>query len=104
MSFIRHGRTFDGAFLTPDSIKTEAGVYIIWERCLPGDTWRALDVGEAGILRDRLKTHDRSDQWAQACKGAIYYSATYTPDLTDEQRRALERAIRLAEKPCCGER
>ena len=102
-SFYFYGRIFDGRYLTSLSLKSEAGVYVIWEFCAP-DQWRVLDVGESDRVQSRLRNHEREEQWSRACMGTLYFSATYTPDLTPEQRKALEHQIRLTEKPCCGER
>ena len=79
-----------------------AGVYVIW--CKDGDKWTVLDVGESDNVRDRVSDHDRADCWEQNCTGTIYYAATYTPDLNEDERRVIEQEIRDSEDPPCGER
>ena len=102
MSFESWGYEFDGAYSSPDHLQPTAGVYVIW--CGDGDSWTVLDVGESDNVRDRVSDHDRADCWAEHCTGIIYYSATYTPDLDEDERRAIEQEIRDSEDPPCGER
>ena len=93
---------FDGAYLSPDNLKPQAGVYVVWGK--NAETWTVLDVGEAVDVRARLKNHDRQGDWEQCRKGTFYYAATYTPGLSDMKRRAIEKAIRVGAKPLCGVR
>ena len=102
-SFENHGHTFDGPYLYSDSLQPLSGVYVIMERRGP-DQWRCLDVGESGDVRGRLSHHERADQWQQACKGVMYFCATYTFGLSPFRRRLLEVMIRQVEKPYCGDR
>jgi hypothetical protein len=100
LSFERWGYQFEGAFTSTNSLKSLAGVYVIW--CKDGDNWKVLDVGEAGDVKDRVSNHDRTDCWKRNCSGTIYYSATYTSGKTEEQRREIEQSIRSQEDPPCG--
>ena len=102
MGFERWGYQFDGAFIDPSSLKSSSGVYVIW--CKTSDDWTVLDGGEAGNVRDRVMNHDRSDYWQRHCSGTIYYSATYTPYLSQTERVKIEQQIMVIAKPPCGER
>jgi hypothetical protein len=101
LSFERWGYQFEGAFSSPGSLKSTSGVYVIW--CDGGDDWKVLDVGEAGDVKARVKGHDRADCWKHNCSGTIRYSATYTPDMTADQRRQIEQTIRDLTHPPCGQ-
>jgi hypothetical protein len=100
VSFERWGFQFEGAFSSSDNLKSVSGVYVIW--CKEGDNWKVLDVGEADDVKGRVSNHDRADCWKRNCFGTIYYSATYTPGLTEEQRRQIEQRIRSLTDPPCG--
>lgn len=103
-SFTAHGLTFDGPYTIPDLLDPKPGIYLVLDK-LSDDEWRVLDVGESRLdVRERLRSHDRKEQWKSCRKGYVYVAAAYTPGLTDEQRCELERKIRLAENPPCGER
>jgi len=103
MAFERWGYQFDGAYLDPNGLQARAGVYVIWCQPLQGD-WTVLDVGESDDVRDRINKHDRSDCWRKNCSGTIQYSATYTPNLNEGQRRDIESRIRSLGRVACGER
>jgi hypothetical protein len=102
MSFERWGYTFEGAWDDPNRLEARSGVYVIW--CKDGDTWTVLDVGESGDVKGRVLSHDRKEEWMRHCKGTIYYSATYTPNLEQAGRMEVEQKIRGAASPPCGER
>lgn len=94
---------FEGAFKSPDSLKSKSGVYVIW--CEKEGNWTVLDVGESANVKERVKNHHRADCWAQNCSsGTIYYSATYTPSLQPEERIKIEQKIRNLANPICGNR
>jgi len=101
MSFERWGYNFEGAFANPESLPSGQGVYVIW--CEPDQgEWPVLDVGESDDVRHRVITHERTECWRRHCRGKIHYSATYTPGLTEEQRRNIEHEIRRLNNPPCG--
>lgn len=98
--------TFDGAYLSPDQLQPQPGVYIVWG--VDGDIWTPLDAGESEDVKNRLKTHDRKPDWKRCNKGTFYYSATYIQDKNygrdDARRRIVERIIRSQVNPLCGDR
>ena len=71
------GYEFEGPFLTWVDLSTGGGVYFIASK--HGDDVYPIDVGEAGNLRDRVKTHDRKDCWEKENVGVIYYYQYLTP-------------------------
>jgi len=102
MSFERNGYQFEGVFTSPDSLEEKSGVYVIW--CKSDESWTCLDVGESHNVQDRIKNHDRADQWLENCRGQIHYAAYYTPHLQQTGRMEIEQNLRSLEKPICGER
>jgi len=103
MTFERWSYKFDGAYTSPDRLQPTAGVYVIF--CKNGDDLSVLDVGESDDVQDRVSNHDRADCWKQNCIGTIYYSATYTEFLEEDERREIEQIIRDSEENIpCGER
>jgi len=73
----------------------------------PGGEWKVLDVGETGALGDRIDSHDRKDCWRRNCLGGNIWVCVYpmpSDQHTPEDRRVLERAIRLQYRPPCGKR
>jgi hypothetical protein len=102
MTFERWSYEFDGAYTSPDRLRSELGVYVIW--CKDRDKWTVLDVGESDNVKDRVSDHDRADCWAEHCTGTIYYSAHYMPLSDEDERRRVEQEIRKLTNPPCGER
>lgn len=93
---------FEGAFTSPDSLKSTSGIYVIW--CENGGNWTVLDVGEAANVKESVKNDDRADCWEDKCSGTIYYTATYTPKLQQAERMQREQRIRKLANPLCGKR
>lgn len=102
MGFDRWGYHFEGCFTDPNSLESRSGVYVIW--CKTGENWTVLDAGESSDVKDRVLNHDRKDCWTRNCKGTIYFSATYTPNLQQSGRKKIEQSIRATANPPCGER
>ena len=102
MAFERWGYTFEGAYLSADSLQARSGVYVIWCE-ISKNSWNVLDVGEASSVQERVKTHDRADCWSRECSGTIHYAATYTPNLQQPRRKQIEQRIRQLANPPCGE-
>ncbi len=102
MPFEYWGYQFEGAFTSPDSLKSTSGVYVIW--CENEGEWAVLDVGATDDVKKQVSNHDHARYWAQNCSGTIYYSATYTPKLQLEERMKIEQKIRNLANPICGSR
>jgi len=106
MGFEMWGYQFEGAYRSPDSLESRPGIYVVW--CEDGGEWTVLYVGESANVKERVANHERADCWRRNCSGsgAIYYSATYTPNLRQATRIEIEREIRrkINPPPPCGER
>lgn len=99
MSFQRWGYDFEGAFINPEQLRAQAGVYVIW---CEAETWKVLDVGESEDVKSRVANHERATCWRERCTGTLRYSATYTPGMSADGRRRIEASIRQSENPPCG--
>jgi hypothetical protein len=93
--------TFDGPFLSIDSIEDRAGVYAVL--CKKDDKYTVVDVGESAEVKTRLANHDRKDCWEENCTGTLYYAVYYTPNLQQSERKEIEKEIRDQYNPPCGE-
>jgi hypothetical protein len=101
MPFDRWGYHFDGPYINCQSLQATQGAYVIW--CKYAESWFVLDVGESENVQERTCNHNRHDCWTRNCGGTVYYSATYIPAQTQQQRRAIEQHIRSLTNPPCGE-
>ena len=102
MEFKRWGYDFDGAYPNCNSLSNKPGIYVIW--CKENESWKVLDVGESEDVRKRVCNHDRYKCWQEHCNSTIYYSATYTPELDEDERKNIEKTIREVTDPPCGDR
>jgi len=93
--------TFDGQYLSTDSIEDRSGVYAI--HCKKNDKNYLKDVGESAEVKTRLDNHDRKDCWDENCDGSITYAVYYTPNLQQAGRKEIEQEIRNQYNPPCGE-
>lgn len=101
MAFNQWGYEFDGLHTSPESLKPESGVYVIF--CKSEGKWSVLDVGESESVRDGVMKHDRADCWSKNCSGGtIYYSATYVTDYSGDIGRSIAQKIRSLNDPPCG--
>lgn len=95
---------FEGPFML-ENIKNISGIYAIVDYRLNG-MYYLLDVGESGELQDRIKNHDRKDQWLQKKQGYIEFYIYYTPYTPKKDRLQIEHGIRAyyGNENLCGER
>lgn len=95
---------FEGP-LSPANIKNISGIYAVTDRHFNGNLY-LLDVGESSELQDRIKNHDRKNQWENKRKGCIEFYIYYTPYKTAEDRLRIEHSIRAfyGNENLCGER
>ena len=63
--------SFEGPLVLED-IKNTSGLYAIIDHRV-NDKFYLLDVGESGELQNRIKNHDRKDQWAKKKQGDIEF-------------------------------
>lgn len=105
------GYDFSGSFEAPNQVSQNAlGIYLVV--CMDiNQPHCILDIGTAegrngntvtstGNLRNRLKTHGRSDCWKDNAHGEI---AFYTMHISNaEERNAIEDELRWKFDPPCG--
>jgi hypothetical protein len=91
---------FEGPFTTTNALRNESGVYAILGRAASGQ-YVVLDIGESGALRDRVRQHDRQNEWARCGYSPLFVAAHYTGATT---RPPIERLLRAVFKPTCGVR
>lgn len=92
-----------------EKLEDRSGVYAILERKLGANkveyVYRVKDVGESAEVYSRIKTHDRHDQWENACAvDEMYVAVYYTPNKQQAGRKEIEQILREKYKPCCGDR
>lgn len=91
------GKTFYGPYHSELFIEEKSGVYLIVS---PDGT--IIDVGEAGNLQNRLKTHDRKDQWERRLGHTLWrYWVSYMPE---KERMETEKILRDYYPNLCGKR
>jgi hypothetical protein len=90
MAFKRWGCEFDGPWPNTDILKQRKGIWVIWRKL--GYQWDVISVGESGNVRASL-TKPESVPSLPAEGGTIHYSATYTPRLSEADRRKLASRI-----------
>lgn len=87
--------TFDGAYSSPSFLDDRSGVYAVL-----GGGRKVLDIGESGGIRTRIQSHDRAPAWAR--QGLpLTFAALYCDEAN---RMRIERELRAAYNPPCGDR
>jgi len=89
---------FEGPYRSADNLKDQSGVYAIIDRRANGNV--VLDLGESGMVRTRVASHDRADSWSRCRQGVLEVAVYYTP----YARTAIEAELRTQFNPPCGER
>lgn len=91
------GYEFNGPYTSTDNLYSQSGVYVILT-CSTGQ-WTVIDVGEAGDVKERVGTHNRSDCWKRNNQGTLAVASYYV----DETRRMMiEQFLRKKYNPVCG--
>lgn len=91
---------FDGPHGSISSLLPNSGVYIITTLLNTG-YHQIVDVGESENVQHRVNNHDRANSWSRHAVNGLYASVHYCDEFT---RMVLERAVRLAYSPPCGDR
>jgi hypothetical protein len=94
--------SFEGPHPSTRSLRNAAGLYVILD-CRSSDDRTVIDVGESDTVRDGVERHERADCWCRYQRGQFGVAVLYTPGWAVERRRAVERHIREAYAPPCGE-
>ena len=91
------GYTFEGPFDSPTELKNESGVYVILTE--DGSSWKLLDCGDSGDVKQRVGNHLREECWKKHAVGRIAYVAKYCEELG---RRMIVNEIRQEHSLPCG--
>jgi hypothetical protein len=91
MAFKRWGCEFDGPWPGTQILKSRKGIWVIWRKL--GFQWDVIAVGESNNVAVSLSKPE-AQPVLPAGRGAVYYSATYTPRLSANARRELAQHIR----------
>ena len=91
------GTQFVGPYYDENEVEQKSGVYLI-----ASPLGNIIDIGESGNLQNRLKTHDRKDQWRQRLgEDTWIYYVSYMPE---NERMEVEKKLRSVYPNLCGER
>jgi len=92
---------FEGPYRLTTSLNDLSGVYAIISARNNGNF--IIDVGESSAVKTRIENHDRKDCWERNRQsGEVKYAVYYTPGLTQEERRKIEKDIRDKNVIPCG--
>jgi len=100
MSINIAGYEFEGPFRSVSQLKEQSGVYVILGNN-GGTKWKTVDVGEAKQVKNRVKTHDRTQCWNNQKYDNLRVAARYT---NENSRKKIAKEIRQKRNPPCGER
>ena len=91
---------FDGPYSQTTSLHARSGVYAILGKRDGGTHYSVIDIGESKSVKERVETHDRAPCWRgrnMPLLCAVYYC-------NEPERMKVERELRLAFNPPCGDR
>lgn len=89
---------FEGPYANASDVRSASGVYVILGRS-GVEPYRVLDVGESANMQDRLRNHDRQNQWAKCGYAHVHAAVLYVNGYT---RMDIERTLRSLYNPTCG--
>mgnify|MGYP001614479284 FL=1 len=91
---------FEGPFDSTNSLRKQSGVYVILGRNTDAETWKVVDIGEAGDVQERVTNHDRSDCWKRQCyQRPLQVAVLYC---NERDRMRIEQELRAQFNPPCG--
>lgn len=90
--------TCDGPHVDTGGIHARSGVYVVLGKT-GGTQWSVVDVSAS--VRERLDNHDRKPCWQRCGHRELAAAALYVPE---QQRMLIERELRVAFNPPCGDR
>ena len=91
---------FEGPYTSTNHLANASGVYVIL--CQNNGNYNTIDVGESGDIKDRIEHHERGPCWKRNCNSTLSAAVLYTPNMTADQRRGIESAIRKSFNFPCG--
>ena len=93
---------FEGPYTNTANLKDQGGVYTIL--CQNNGKYNTVDVGESATVKSRVDNHDRKSGWKTNCFISLAVAVLYTPSVSAEGRRQIEREIRNQYNFPCGEK
>ncbi len=91
---------FNGPHTNNNTIPAVSGVYII-TTLAPNQKYTVIDVGESHNIKDRVSSHDRSEQWRNHIQTGLH---AWVLGASEAERMLIEKAHRIAYNPACGMR
>lgn len=79
------------------------GVYVVLDVNGDGSSYTCIDVGESDKVATRVGNHGRAQCWSRNTRGRLAFAVLYTGTHGDDYRRGIERDVRDASFPPCGE-
>ncbi len=94
---------FEGPYKSLNKLKNKPGIYAIHGK--NNDHLKLIDIGEAAMIRDRIKTHERMKCWFKYNYGhTITVSVYYTKHWNQGSRMKVVRKLRHKLSPPCGKK
>ena len=94
-----------------DVIENQSGVYCVYTYkqgintlVHSSDIVELIYIGEAGDAKDRIRTHDRRDEWEEYLGGEQGLCYSFTPIKSEEDRKRVEAALIFRHKPRFNEK
>lgn len=91
---------FEGPYINTRNLANKSGVYVITTLMSEG-LHKIVDVGESHLIKDRIFSHDRKEQWIRHQLNDLYVAALYCNEQT---RMLVEQHVRTSHSPPCGVR
>ncbi|MFW5984774.1 MAG: hypothetical protein ACOCQ1_00715 [Halanaerobiaceae bacterium] len=93
---------FKGPYSSLNELENKPGLYAV--HCQEEER-KILDIGEAAMIRDRIKTHERMKCWLRWSEDqGIAVSAYYTKHWTQTNRMKAVNKLRDKYSPPCGKK
>ena len=93
---------FQGPYSSLNKLKNKPGLYAVHRL---DDKQVILDLGEAAMIKDRIKTHERMKCWLRCSRTqGIAISAYYTRHWTQSSRMQTINNLRKQYSPPCGKK
>lgn len=94
--------TFEGPYSSLNKLEDKPGLYAVHRQ---DNNREILDLGEAAMIKDRIKTHERMKCWLRCSHSrGIAISAYYTKHWTQSNRMKTIKNLRKKYSPPCGKK
>ncbi len=91
---------FDGPYDQTTPLQARSGLYAILGKRNGETHYTDIDIGESQSVKERVESHDRAPCW-RGRNVPLFYAAYYC---NEADRMKIERELRIAFNPPCGER